>query len=247
MWLWADYRLLDDDRAVSIKVSDKRPEVHMSKKRAAVVVGYHTYDVCALQEMFEGFEDLHCYVQHLEQFTSSTEDIRDSYDAVIFYTMEHRTPDEDRPWYEGNVKEAMDHLGESGQGIVVLHHSLLAFENWPAWKQMTGLDPALYHDYRLDVPQRYHIVSDKHPVTKGMSDFEMTDEIYLCDRITPVPGMEILVTSVDDVNMNAIAWTKSYRNSRVFCLQPGHGPSSYQNQSFRNLLHRGILWSMNCL
>ena len=43
----------------------------MSKKRVAVVVGYHTYDVCALQEMFEGFEDLHCYVQHLEQFTSS--------------------------------------------------------------------------------------------------------------------------------------------------------------------------------
>ena len=40
----------------------------MSKKRVAVVVGYHTYDVCALQEMFEGFEDLHCYVQLLEQF-----------------------------------------------------------------------------------------------------------------------------------------------------------------------------------
>ena len=35
MWLWADYRLLDDNRAVLIKVSDKRPEVHMSKRRAA--------------------------------------------------------------------------------------------------------------------------------------------------------------------------------------------------------------------
>ena len=80
-----------------------------------------------------------------------------------------------------------------------------------------------------------------------MDDFEMTDEIYLCDRITPVPGMEILVTSVDDVNMNALAWTKSYRNSRVFCLQPGHGPSVYQNRSFQTLLYRGILWSMNRL
>ncbi len=216
----------------------------MTAKNVAVVVGYHTYEVRAFQEMFEGFEGLHCYVQHLEQFTSSPEEIRDSYDAVVFYTMEHRTPDEDRPWYEGRVKEAMDHLGECGQGIVVLHHSLLAFENWPVWKKITGLDPILYHDYRLDVSQRYHIVSDMHPVTQGMKDFEMTDEIYLCDRITPLPDMEILVTSVDDVNMNAIAWTKTYRNSRVFCLQSGHGPSAYRNRSFQTLLHRGIQWSM---
>ena len=219
----------------------------MMKKRVAVVVGYHTYEVCALQEMFEGFEGLHCYIQHLEQFTSSTDEMRDSYDAVVFYTMEHRTPDENRPWYEGRVKEAMEHLGECGQGIIVLHHSLLAFENWSIWKEITGLDPALYHDYRLDVPQRYHIVSGMHPITQGMDDFEMTDEIYLYDRISPIPGMELLVTSVDDVNMNAVAWTKSYRNSRVFCLQPGHGPSSYQNPSFQRLLLRGILWSVNSL
>ena len=173
-------------------------ENRMTAKNIAVVVGYHTYEVRAFQEMLEGFEGLHCYIQHLEQFTSSPEEMRDSYDAVVFYTMEQRTPDEDRPWYEGRVKEAMDHLGECGQGIVVLHHSLLAFENWPAWKKITGLDPVLYHDYGLDVSQRYHIVSDMHPVTRGMNDFEMTDEIYLCDRITPLPGMEILVASVDD-------------------------------------------------
>ena len=214
------------------------------RKNVAVVVGYHTFEVRAFQDMLESFEGLHCYVQHLEQFTSSSREVRDSYDAVVFYTMEHRTPDGDRPWYEGDVTDAMEHLGESGQGITVLHHSLLAFENWPVWKDLTGLDPALYHDYRLDVPQGYHIVSDRHPITLGMKDFEMTDEVYLCDPVVPVQGMEVLVTSRDYVNMNALAWTKTFRNARVFCLQPGHGSANYRNPDFRRLLRRGILWSM---
>ena len=171
------------------------------EKNVAVVVGYHSYDVRALQDMFESFRGLHCYIQHLEQFTSSPETVRDSYDAVVFYTMEHRTPDEDRPWYEGSVKEAMEHLGESGQGIVVLHHSLLAFENWPAWKELSGLDPALYQDYRLDVTQSYRIVSAEHLITKGLQDFEMEDEIYICETIHPVPGMETNV----EANLQSVA------------------------------------------
>ena len=215
----------------------------MSRKNVAVVVGYHTYEVCAFQVMLESFDDLHCYIQHLEQFTSSPESVRDSYDAVVFYTMEHRTPDANRPWYEGDVKAAMEHLGVSGQGLVVLHHSLLAFEKWPSWKELTGLDPVLYHDYRLDVSQRYQIVSPDHPVTQGLSDFEMRDEVYLCDPVEPADGMEILVGSAAGGNMNAIAWTKRYRNSRVFCFQSGHDSSSWRNNSFRTLLHRGILWS----
>ncbi len=217
----------------------------MMEKKVAVIVGYHFYDVRAFQEMFESFPGIHFYIQHLEQFTSSSREVRDSYDALVFYTMEHRTPEDGRPWYEGDVKDAMEHLGECGQGLVVMHHTLLAFENWPVWKELCGLDPDLYHDYRLDVPQKYRICAPDHFITQGMKDFEMVDEAYLCDHVDPVPGMEILVEAVDEtVNMNAIAWTKTFRNSRVFCLQGGHGPSSYDHVSFRTLLYRGLVWTM---
>lgn len=228
------------------RIDEEWPERkhHNMKKNIAVVVGYHTFDVMAFQNMFESFDGVHCYIQHLEQFTSSPEGVRDSYDAVVFYTMEHRTPDHERPWYEGDVCEAMEHLGESGQGIVVLHHSLLAFENWPVWKELCGLDPLLYHDYRLDVPQSYRIVSSDHPITYGLSDFSMTDEIYICDPICPASDMEILVESKDHQNMNAIAWTKTYQNAKVFCFQAGHGPSAYNNEQFRTILNRGILWTI---
>ena len=215
----------------------------VKNKNIAVVVGYHSFDVRSFQDMLESFSGIHCYIQHLEQFTSSPEQVRDSYDAVVFYTMEHRTPDEDRPWYEGSVKEAMEHLGECGQGLVVLHHSLLAFENWPVWKELSGLDPALYQDYRLDVPQSYGIVSAEHPITKGLRDFEMEDEIYICETVHPVPGMEILVEAKEGGNMNAVAWTKTYRNARVFSFQAGHGPSVYDHEAFRTILRRGILWT----
>lgn len=215
----------------------------MRTKNVAAVVGYHTYEVREFQDMLESFLGLHFYVQHLEQWTSSSEEVRDSYDAVLFYTMEHRTPDGGRPWYEGNVKEAMEHLGAGGQGIILLHHSLLAFENWPLWKELSGLNPALYRDYRLDVPQEYRILNRAHPITRGLADFAMTDESYLCGEVEPVPGMDILIGSKDGKNMSAIAWTKTFRNARVFCLQPGHGPSAFRHESFRTILSRGILWT----
>ena len=216
----------------------------MKEKKVALIVGYHFYDVRPFQEMFESFPGIHSYIQHLEQFTSSSREVRDSYDALVFYTMEHRTPEDGRPWYEGNVKEAMEHLGECGQGLVIMHHSLLAFEKWPVWKDLCGLDPDLYHDYRLDVPQKYTIDVPDHPITEGMEEFGMVDEAYLCDRVEPVDGMQILVSSKDSINMNAVAWTKTFRNSKVFCFQAGHGPTSFSHESFRKLLYRGLLWTM---
>ena len=43
----------------------------MTKKslKVAVVVGHHSYEVQPFQEMFESFPGMHCYIQHLEQFT----------------------------------------------------------------------------------------------------------------------------------------------------------------------------------
>lgn len=221
--------------------------MQMKPLKAAIVVGYHSFDFLPFQEMFEAMPEFHCYIQHLEQFTSSTREVRESYDVVVFYTMCPNTPRNDGPWYEGAALDALSALGETRQGIVILHHSLLAFENWPLWAELTGLDPKKYRDYHLDVPMSFHVTAPEHPILKGISDFEMTDEAYESDSVSDVPGIEVLLTSDHPQNMTDIAWTKKYRNSRVFCFQSGHCNTAYSHEAFRSILCRGMLWTAHRL
>ncbi|MBD3182435.1 hypothetical protein GF312_09100, partial [Candidatus Poribacteria bacterium] len=102
--------------------------------KVAVVTGGHSYNVPGFHKLFRGLEGIDPYIQHIDDFSSSPEDVRDSYDVVLFYIMMSQGPtDEDLPWYSGKPKTAMEHLGETEQGIVILHHALLAYQEWPVW------------------------------------------------------------------------------------------------------------------
>lgn len=221
--------------------------MNKNRLKVAVVVGHHSYEVQPFQEMFEDIPECHCYIQHLEQFTSSSKEVRESYDAVVFYTMWLNTPVNDGPWYEGAALDALSELGECGQGIFMLHHSILAFQDWPLWKEITGLDPKKYRDYHLDESMKFHITAPEHPIMKGIPDFAMVDEAYESDGVADVSGVKVLMTTDHQKNIPTVAWVKQYKNSRVFSYQSGHCNTSYSNQYFREILRRGILWTAHQL
>ena len=79
--------------------------------KVAVVVGHHSYEVQPFQDMFTAMEGIQCYIQHIEQFTSNTKEVRESYDVVVFYTMRQDTPFDNAPSYEGKSFEARSELG----------------------------------------------------------------------------------------------------------------------------------------
>lgn len=62
----------------------------------------------------------------------------------------------DDPWYEN---AALSALGETKQGIVILHHSILAFQNWPLWINLAEFNPQKYHNYYLDVLMAFHVTA----------------------------------------------------------------------------------------
>jgi type 1 glutamine amidotransferase len=114
-----------------------------------------------------------------------------------------------------------------------------------------------------------HFVSPvpEHPVTDGLApSFAMTDELYLCqifDRdVTPLLYSDAAFThdhfySADHAvkgrmydregwnhppGSNLIGWAKLAINSRLVYLQPGDGPSAYDNPHYRRLVENAIRW-----
>ncbi|MCY3017958.1 MAG: ThuA domain-containing protein [Planctomycetota bacterium] len=218
----------------------------MSKKTSkgapavAVVTGGHSFDVPDFHRLFRAITGVDSYIQHMDDFASSPREVRQSYDAILFYIMLMDGPrDDGQPWYAGKPKTALEELGGTEQGIFVLHHAILAYPQWPAWSEIVGISDRKfgYHD-----GQALHvaIASPAHPITKGLRPWDMTDETYtMADAGT---GSEILLTVEHPRSMKTVGWTRQYRKSRVFNFQSGHDNVAWSDPSFREVVRRGALW-----
>lgn len=210
--------------------------------RVAVVTGGHSFDVPGFHVLFRSFAPrLDAYVQHLDDWCSSPAAVRGGYDVALFYTMMNPTPvDDGLPWYAGQQLRALSELGQTGQGIVVLHHALLAYPEWPLWGDLCGLANRSF-GYHVGQTVVSRLVAPEHPITAGLADWTMVDETYTTPDAGP--GNEVLITYDHPVSMKTIAWTRTFGQARVFCYQAGHDNRTWVEPSFREVLARGIAWA----
>jgi hypothetical protein len=87
------------------------------------------------------------------------------------------------------------------------------------------------------------VAKKKHPVTKGVKDFEIFDETYkgyyVAKDVVP------LLTTTEASSTPVIGWSHTYGKARVVTLQSGHATPTFQNENFRKLLKQSILWTFN--
>jgi hypothetical protein len=210
--------------------------------KAAIVTGGHAYDVIHFHELFRSLVGVNSYIQHLDDFATSTEAVRDGYDVVLLYIMMMNGPSsEGLPGHCGRPKTALERLGQTEQGLVVLHHGLLAYPHWSVWNEIVGISDRNLSGCQHDETLRFNVVDKSHPITQGLSDWTMVDETY--NMADAGPGSQILLAVEHKRSMKTVAWTRQYKASRVFCLQSGHDNQAWANPNFREVLRRGIVWS----
>lgn len=142
-------------------------------------------------------------------------------------------------------------LFEKGVGLVVLHHALVSHQHWPEYERIIGgrypepdgkggvVTAEVGYQHDVDIPI---VIADKdHPITSGMQDFTLHDEIYWGFRV----GSDVtpLITTTHPRSGKTLGWTRSEGKSRVVFLQPGHGPRAFADASYRRLLGRSLRWA----
>ena len=208
--------------------------------KTAVVTGGHPFDVVNFHHLLEGLEGVRAYIQHMDDFAYASEQERDSYECVVFYTMLREEPrDEGLPGYAGKPRTALEHLGETRQGILLLHHAILGSAGWPLWNELVGIDDRSF-GYHHDQSVRVENVGGTHPITRGVAAWEMIDETYT--MADAGADSEVLLTTRHPKSMHTLAWTRTHKNARVFCFQSGHDNQTWVNGKFRDILRRGIHW-----
>ena len=204
----------------------------------AVLTGSHPFHVRPFHDFIYGLDGIKPYMQSFDDWLTSAgfedndEEVRDSYDVTLFYTMLRGLP-------EGKSRACIEHLLDSGQPIFVLHHALLNYRENEWWGEIIGLPDRRFAadiwlgSYQVDVNQ-------DHPASVGLNGFEIYDETFAMGDCGD--DCDVLLTTSKEHSMHTLAWSRIHKNSRVFCLQLGHDPKSWGNPAFRTIVQNGIRW-----
>ena len=160
------------------------------------------------------------------------------YDVIVLHFMDWEVPDPG-PKARANLKNVI----RSGKGLVLVHFACGAFQEWPEFVELAGRmwDPKLRgHDPHGKFV--VEITENKHPVMRGMKDFETVDELYTClAGETPIKVLATARSKVDDKDY-PMAFVLNYGKGRVFHSVLGHDVQALANPEVGRLFRNACAW-----
>jgi type 1 glutamine amidotransferase len=215
------------------------------KVRVLVVTGGHDFEK---EPFFKLFKDnagvTWKAVEHPNAHALLKADAAGDWDVLVLYDMH-------QPITAEAKADLVDRLKE-GKGLVVLHHAIASYQDWPEYwkiigaryylekKMVDGVEKAR-SAYKHDVDFTIHVTDPAHPVTRGVKDFKIHDETY---RLFDVAAdCHPLLTTEEPESNKVIAWAKTYAKARVVYLQSGHDHQAYENANFQQILKQAINWT----
>lgn len=217
----------------SLRAEEATKEKTTKQLQVLVLWGGHGFPEKPFRELFESFPDMKCTFVEEKAGGEAFENIDNwPYDAIVMYNFE-KNPSE-------KAKENFLKLLDRGVGLLVLHHGLHAYKNWPEFQKITGITSFVVNS-KDDVKYDIHIEDPKHPIVQGMKDFSVKDETYNGNKVDP--SVHVILTTSEPTNTKEIAWVHTYRKSPVCYLQLGHGTSIYGQKEFQAVLGNAIRWT----
>jgi type 1 glutamine amidotransferase len=137
---------------------------------------------------------------------------------------------------------------ENGKAYYGLHTASVSFLNSAKYRDMMGCmfarhDPVKTFAVRLHQPgcssaagKSRAPVPEPHPITKGMDDFQILDELYI------VEGDSSKLEIVAVAENHPLMWCRNWGRGKMIYLALGHDDYSMNNSGYVKLLRNGVLW-----
>ncbi|MBP7933691.1 MAG: ThuA domain-containing protein [Phycisphaerae bacterium] len=152
-------------------------------------------------------------------------------------------------WGAAAEKAFVDFI-KSGHGFVAIHAASATSQDWPEFQQLLGLTWGLdktahgaYHPFKVAIENH------DHPVTKGMPDFWITDELW--HNMVNLSGQPIptLCKAWSEPEFGGtgkfepVLVPTQLGTGRGLNLVLGHDAAAMQNLAWQTLLLRGTEWA----
>ncbi len=224
--------------------ADLTPE-SSGKTRVLVVTGGHGFEQEPFFKLFKDNPEItYRAVEHPKAHALFTADAAKAWDVLVLYDMHQGISDQAKADFVARLKE--------GKGLVVVHHAIADYQDWPEYTAIIGAHYYLAATningvakpgsaYKHGVDFRIHVADPQHPVTRGLKDFDIHDETYKWFDVAE--GVHPLLTTDEPESNKVIGWAKTYQGARVVYIQLGHDHFAYENPNYQQLLKQAIAWT----
>jgi type 1 glutamine amidotransferase len=221
------------------------PSTPRGKIRILLTYGGHGFEEKPFFAMFDALPKItYTRVQLPQSADLLKPGLEKEYDVIVMYDMVNTITPAQRKSFVA--------LLDRGIGVVALHHNMGAHRDWNEYRHIIGgrfilkpteIDGKKYGTSGWDHDQELRVtIADKeHPITRGLKDFTIHDEVY--NKYYVAPDVKVLLTTDHPKNDPKIAWVKEYGKSRVFFLMLGHDSKAWKNPNYPEILSRGIRWA----
>jgi len=216
------------------------------KVRVLITSGGHPFDPKGFFAMWDSFAGIAWREGKISKETAdvfTAENLKEC-DVLVTFDMAQNITDEQKQAFLDFIKR--------GGGLVVLHHSLASWQNWPDYERIIGgrflltsatregkLIPrgAAKHGLELNI----HVANRNHPITQGMEDFVIPDEAYKGYIVNP--DVRVLLTTDNPNNNTEVAWVRREGKAPIAMIQLGHDNKAWSNPNYRKLVERAVMWA----
>ena len=217
---------------------------HAKKIKAVVITGGHGFKEEPFFAIFDAYEDIEYAEAKQKDHSEIFEDVSGwDYDVIVLYNMTQ----EISPKRQKNFIKLL----KRGVGVVALHHSIGAFQQWSEYRKIIGGKYYLKQmkedgvirpksKYKYDVNLRVYVKDNKHPITQAMTDFAILDEAY-SNQIFEQDN-RVLLTTDHTASDRPLCWVRQFAKAKACYIQLGHGPKAYANENYRYLVGQAIRW-----
>lgn len=155
-------------------------------------------------------------------------------------------PSTERKWGAVSEKAILNFVNEGG-GFVLFHAASAAHCDWPQFQQMIGATWGKNTHHGKISSFEVKIQDTKHPITRGMSNFMITDELWV--EMDQQKGNIILGTGFAPLSNKGrnqdepVIICRKQGKGRCFNLVLGHDVAAMRNIGWKTLMQRGTEWA----
>jgi uncharacterized protein len=215
------------------------------KIRVLVLTGGHGFEKEPFFKLFKDNPDItYQAAEHPNAHALLSAEAAKQWDVLALYDMHQGISEAAKADFVARLKE--------GKGLVVLHHAIANYQDWPEYTTIIGAHYYLAATningvakprsaYKHGVDFKIHVADTSHPVTRGVKDFEIHDETYKWFDVAK--ECHPLLTTDEPESNKVVAWTKNYEGARVVYMQLGHDHFAYENPNYQQVLKQAIRWT----
>lgn len=215
------------------------------KIRVLLVTGGHAFEKEPFFKLFKDNPDItYQAVEHPNAFPMFKAEAARQYDVMVTYDFGQQITEEAKADFVARLKD--------GKGLVVLHHAIATYPAWPEYWNIIGAHYYLAATningvakarsaWKEGMRFRIQVPDSKHPVTRGMQDFDTHDETYKLFDVSA--ECHPLLTTDEPLSNKIIAWAKTYKGARVVYIQSGHDHFAYENPNYQQIVRQAIQWA----